>query len=101
MRKSRYTLKKEKRKAQCSAAGRASQLVQARRRMERAETVWSLVREIHVKRGDGSVVSVWKVYATSELDYPLAVEFGGEIHRYMSACRLGPLIARKMLEVAA
>jgi hypothetical protein len=99
MRKSRYQLRKEKLKARCSAAGKKSQRVQAAKRMEDRDRVWQLVRLIEIRRADGSVSATWRVFATGEPGAPVAVDFGNEMHRYMSARRLGSLIAKKMFGV--
>jgi hypothetical protein len=98
MRKSWRTIRKEKIKARCSAAGKRSQEVQAAKRMAHASTVWSLVRTLEIKRADGSLASTWRVFSTGEPEWPLSVEFDGKIHRFMSIRRLSPLIARKMFE---
>ena len=98
MRKSRYQLRKEKLKARCAAAGKKSQRVQAAKRMAKAD-VWALARVIEIKRPDGSVAATWRVFATGETGAPLSVDFGNELHRYMSARRLGSLIAKKMFGV--
>ena len=101
MRKSWRQLRKEKIKAHCSVAGRKSQRVQAAKRMEDADKVYQLARVIEIKRADGSLAATWRVFATRDPHAPLAVDFGVELHRYISPRRLAPLIARKMFEVVA
>lgn len=82
-----------------SMKGRLGVLARRKKMLERADQVYALVRVIEIKRADGSVAAVWKVFATRDSSAPLAVDFGNELHRYMSARRLAPLIARKMFEV--
>lgn len=101
MRKSWRTKRMERIKAQCSAAGRRSQEIQAAKRLAEAGDVYELARTIEIKRKDGSVASTWRVFATNDPAWPLAVDFDGKLHRYMSIRRLSPLIARKMFEVAS
>ena len=96
MRKSRYRRRMEKISAKRAAAGRKSQLAQKVRREREAREVYELARIIEVKRPDGSVAATWRVYATGEPNLPLCVDFGNELHRYMSVRRLAPLLARKM-----
>jgi hypothetical protein len=99
MRKSFKRIKSERISASRAAAGRISQVVQAERRMDDSRNVYQLARVIEIKRADGSVAATWRVFATGNPLAPLAVDFGGELHRYMSVRRLSPLIARKMFEV--
>lgn len=100
MRKSWRQKRMERIKARCSAAGRRSQVVQSEKRLARAENGYELVRTVEIKRKDGSVAATWRVFATRDPRAPLAVDFGGELHRYLSIRRLSPLLARKMMEVA-
>lgn len=101
MRKSWRSKRRDKIRARCAAAGRKSQRVQAARRMEARQNVWELVRVIDIRRADGSVAATWRVFATHDPAAPLSVDFGDELHRYMSPRRLAPLIARKMFAATA
>lgn len=100
MRKSWRTKRMDRIKARCSAAGRRSQEVQAAKRMSEASDSYNLVRTIEIKQADGSLAATWRVYATHSPMAPLAVDFNGKVHRYLSIRRLSPLIARKLFEVA-
>lgn len=100
MRKSWRRKKAERISMRRAVAGRKSQAVQAAKRMEDCRHVYQLARTIEIKRADGSVAANWRVFATGNPIAPLSVDFGGELHRYVSPRRLAPLIARKMFDVA-
>ena len=89
----------ERRRKIASEKGKKGVAARRRRMMQDAENVYQLVRVIEIKRADGSVAAVWRVFATGNPLAPLAIDFGGELHRYVSIRRLSPLIARKMFEV--
>jgi len=89
----------QRRREIASLKGRKGVEARRRKMMECVEKVYSLVRVIEFRRADGSVAAVWRVFSTHDLQAPLAVDFNGELHRYMSLRRLAPLIARKMFEV--
>jgi hypothetical protein len=90
----------ERRRKIASEKGKKGVAARRRKMMEEADRVYQLVRVIEMKRADGSVAATWRVFATRDPSAPLAVDFGGELHRYISPRRLAPLIARKMFEVA-
>lgn len=90
----------ERRRKIASMKGKLGVLVRRKKMLENAERVYALVRVIEIKRADGSLAATWRVFATQDPHAPLAVDFGNELHRYISARRLAPLIARKMFEVA-
>lgn len=90
----------ERRRKIASEKGRKGVEARLRKMMADASSVYQLVRVIEIKRADGSVSAMWRVFATMESGVPLAVDFGGELHRYISPRRLAALIARKMFEVA-
>ena len=94
---SRKYIEERRRKARA----RGLKGVEARRRkmLEERDRVWELVRVIEMRRADGSVSGTWRVFATGDPDAPLSVDFGNELHRYMSPRRLAPLIAKKMFAV--
>ena len=89
----------ERRRKIASMKGRLGVVGRHKKMLENSKNVYALVRVIEFRKADGSVAATWKVFATHNPCAPLAVDFGNEIHRYMSIRRLSPLIARKMFEV--
>ena len=89
----------ERRRKIASEKGKLGVLARRKKMLENADQVYSLVRMIEMRRADGSLAATWRVFATHDPTAPLCVDFGNELHRYMSLRRLAPLIARKMFEV--
>ena len=81
--------------------GRKGVAARRRKMLEDAENTYALARVIVIKRADGAVAATWRVFATRDPLAPLAVDFGGDVHRYLSPRRLSALLARKMLGVVA
>jgi hypothetical protein len=88
----------ERRRKIASLKGKLGVLARQRKMLEHTESVYALVRVIEIRRADGSLAATWRVFATRDPAAPLCVDFGNELHRYMSVRRLAPLIARKMFE---
>ena len=89
----------ELRRKIASEKGKKGVAARRRKMMDDASSVYQLVRVIEIKRADGSMAATWRVFATRDPGAPLAVDFGGGLHRYISPRRLAALIARKMFEV--
>lgn len=63
--------------------------------LERCEKHYTLERIHEIKDRNGVLLTTWKIYATGDPSAPLAIDFGGKAHRYMSGARLNAMLKRQ------
>lgn len=99
MRKSWRQRRKEKISALRREAALVSHQVRTENRLAMCRNHYVLKRVMKIESDDGVLLTTWKVYETGDPAAPLAVDFGGKVHRYMRPKKLNALIGIKFLEL--